>query len=150
MTSLFDAGVRDTVQARVRQLTPDAAPAWGTLTAPRMLRHLVDSFDNAMAKSAPAFMPGPASSDPLRHALIHEKPWPEGKLKAPPEYLASAPTEWGSDQGAFDASVDALIAYAHAPGVVWGVHPAFGPMTRDEWGTLCLKHINHHFRQFGV
>jgi len=26
----------------------------------------------------------------------------------------------------------------------------FGPMMSSEWGRLMFKHIDHHFRQFGV
>ena len=30
--------------ARFERLTPDASRRWGTLAAPEMLRHLIDSF----------------------------------------------------------------------------------------------------------
>jgi len=29
-------------------------------------------------------------------------------------------------------------------------HPYFGKLTADEWGILCWKQMDHHFRQFGV
>ena len=29
-------------------------------------------------------------------------------------------------------------------------HPFFGPMTDEEWGILIHKHLEHHFRQFGL
>lgn len=29
-------------------------------------------------------------------------------------------------------------------------HPFFGKMTGEDWGHLMYKHLDHHFRQFGV
>ena len=30
------------------------------------------------------------------------------------------------------------------------IHPFFGKLTNDQWGVLLYKHLDHHFRQFGV
>jgi hypothetical protein len=32
----------------------------------------------------------------------------------------------------------------------WPAHPAFGQLSRKDWGVLVYKHIDHHLRQFGV
>ena len=32
----------------------------------------------------------------------------------------------------------------------WQAHPAFGPMTKEQWGKMQYKHLDHHFRQYGV
>jgi hypothetical protein len=32
----------------------------------------------------------------------------------------------------------------------WPEHPAFGRMSRRVWGVLGYRHLDHHFRQFGV
>lgn len=29
-------------------------------------------------------------------------------------------------------------------------HPVFGDFTKDQWGIMQWKHLNHHFEQFGV
>ncbi|MBC7523286.1 MAG: DUF1569 domain-containing protein [Flavobacterium sp.] len=29
-------------------------------------------------------------------------------------------------------------------------HPFFGKMSPSEWGVLFYKHLDHHFKQFGV
>jgi hypothetical protein len=33
---------------------------------------------------------------------------------------------------------------------VWPRHPAFGAMSRLDWGVLGYRHVVHHFTQFGV
>jgi hypothetical protein len=35
-------------------------------------------------------------------------------------------------------------------GTACAVHPMFGPLSPEEWGRLCWKHLNHHLLQFGV
>ena len=32
----------------------------------------------------------------------------------------------------------------------WQPHPAFGEMTKEQWGKMQYKHLDHHFRQYGV
>ena len=33
---------------------------------------------------------------------------------------------------------------------VWNPHPTFGEFTQKQWGQFQYKHLDHHFRQFGV
>jgi hypothetical protein len=37
-----------------------------------------------------------------------------------------------------------------APAVTNLRHPFFGNLTAEQWGALLYKHLDHHFRQFGV
>jgi hypothetical protein len=30
------------------------------------------------------------------------------------------------------------------------IHPFFGQLSKNEWGILIYKHLDHHLRQFGV
>ena len=32
----------------------------------------------------------------------------------------------------------------------WKPHPGFGYFTKQQWGQMQYKHLDHHFRQFGV
>jgi len=32
----------------------------------------------------------------------------------------------------------------------WYPHPSFGEFTKEQWGQLEYKHLDHHLRQFGV
>ncbi len=60
-----------------------------------------------------------------------------------------------ADTRNFDTEKQKLIElikrFSAGPGVISkDPHPFFGPMTIDEWDTLQVKHLDHHFRQFGV
>ena len=32
----------------------------------------------------------------------------------------------------------------------WSDHPAFGSFSKEQWGKMQYKHLDHHLRQFGV
>ena len=32
----------------------------------------------------------------------------------------------------------------------WNPHPMFGKFTKQQWGQMQYKHLDHHLRQFGV
>jgi hypothetical protein len=42
------------------------------------------------------------------------------------------------------------FAEADTTAMVQRRHSFFGKMTRDEWGVLTWKHLDHHLRQFGA
>jgi hypothetical protein len=70
---------------------------------------------------------------------------PRGKVQTSPEMLTSRPSSWEADLSACVELVDRV-----ADGTANAVHPAFGPLSPQEWGRLCWKHLNHHLVQFGV
>ena len=70
---------------------------------------------------------------------------PRGKIQTAPEMLASRPATWESDLAACVTLVERV-----GTGSARAVHPAFGPLSAEEWGRLCWKHTNHHLVQFGA
>jgi hypothetical protein len=70
---------------------------------------------------------------------------PRGKIQTAPEMLATQPKSWEVDLAAC-----AELAERVGRGSARAVHPAFGPLSPEEWGRLCWKHLDHHLRQFGV
>jgi hypothetical protein len=70
---------------------------------------------------------------------------PRGKIQTAPEMLTSRPATWEADLAACEA-----LAERVGTGSPRAVHPAFGPLTPEEWGRVCWKHMHHHLVQFGV
>jgi Protein of unknown function (DUF1569) len=131
---------------RLRRLRPEAKPGWGSLDAPRMLCHVADQMRVAL---------GDLPSKPVHSFLTRTlvkflvvntglKP-PRGKIQTAPEMLTSQPESWDADLA---ACLD--LAERVGRGDARAVHPAFGPLSPEEWGRLCWKHLDHHLVQFGV
>ena len=133
---------------RVGRLTPDAAARWGKFNAPRMLTHVVDGFRMALGELNCAPKKVPLRYTPIKQLVIYWLPFPKGAPTAP-ELLARvlADDEWESEIIQFR---DAVNRFAAASGRPWPDHPAFGRLTEKDWGVLVYRHVDHHFKQFGV
>lgn len=145
--SLYNARARQELLARLERLTPDATPLWGRMTAPRMLAHLADWM--LMAKGE---LKAAAKNRPLRYPLVKQLviywlPFPKGVPTAP-ELISRKPLEWAIERAAVRQHV--LWFESLNPNATWPEHPAFGKMTPRAWGVLAYRHMDHHFRQFGV
>ena len=137
---------RSRLLQRLRRVRPDAAPAWGTLTAPRMLCHVADQLRVALGDVPSIPVHTFATRTLLKHLVVNTgfQP-PRGKVQTAPEMLTSRPA-------AGEADLAACVALAErvATGAARAVHPMFGPLTPEQWGRLCWKHMHHHLVQFGV
>jgi hypothetical protein len=144
--SLLNPADRGKLVQRLRAVRPDARPAWGTLTAPRMLCHLADQLRVALGDVPARPAHNLASRTLLKFLVVNTgfRP-PRGKIQTAPEMLASKPAAWDADLAACLALVERVGA-----GAAREVHPAFGPLTPEEWGKVCWKHMDHHLVQFGT
>lgn len=87
-----------------------------------------------------------ASRTLLRFAVVHTGlPVPRGKIQTAPEMLISRPAAWDADLAACVALVERI-----GTGAARAVHPAFGPLSPQEWARLGWKHLDHHLVQFGA
>lgn len=145
MPSFYEPGRREELLDRFARLTPDRAAAWGRMDAPRMVRHLIESLRMANGELVPRPRPFPLQRL-VRYLAIHVLPFPKGAPTAP-ELLARAPATWDVDL----AHLRDLVARHPEPreGAPLPPHPAFGRMTKRDWGALLYKHLDHHLRQFG-
>jgi Protein of unknown function (DUF1569) len=145
MPTLLSAHDRTAIVARLRRVTRDRAPRWGTLTAPRMLCHVTDQL-----RIATGIIIGRHRDSLVRRTvmkwIVVNSPLqaPPGKVQTVPEMLSTAPTTWAADM----ATCERLIAEVGL-GKANGRHPAFGPLNGKEWGRIAWKHFDHHLRQFG-
>ncbi len=83
----------------------------------------------------------------LKQLVIYWLPWPKGVPTAP-ELMCTDLFDWATERSA-------VIQLIHSfekrdPGAPWPVHPAFGRLTSRAWGVLGYRHMDHHFRQFGI
>jgi hypothetical protein len=144
--TLLNDDDRSRMVQRLRRVRPDAAPAWGTLDAPRLLCHLADQMRVALGDIPARPVHTFATRTLLKFLVINTGfEAPRGKVQTAPEMLTTRPAVWESD---LSACVE--LAERVAAGEAHAVHPTFGPLSPDQWGRLCWKHLNHHLVQFGV
>lgn len=157
MRSLLEETARRSLAERIARLRPEVRPRWGRFNAPEMLAHVVQSLRVMVGEVEMPREPTPwlVRRNPIRYLLIHVLPFPRGLptsavLLARP---AGSPTglsgaEWPAEIAVFEQLLDRIGTMA--PDGEWPEHGAFGRLSGGEWGVLQYRHLDHHFRQFGV
>ncbi|MBL8186632.1 MAG: DUF1569 domain-containing protein [Acidobacteria bacterium] len=147
MKSIWQAEVREELLERLGKLRPDAPAQWGKMNCPRMLTHVTDGLRMAMGEMNIASKNSPLKLAPIRYLIIYVLPFPKGAPTAP-ELVDRVPGEWERELAEFKQTFAQLTANSQQTD--GREHPAFGKLSAKDWGVLGYKHLDHHFKQFGV
>ena len=152
MKTVDDPHVRQSLVERLRQLTPESARRWGTLTPHEMLCHLGDATEMVLL-IRPRDQPVRIRLKPMIKLLGLWSPlrWPRG-WRTNPEH---DPRDRGTRPTAFDADMNRAIAALEGlasadPDAIELAHGTFGVMSLADWQRWAYKHTDHHLRQFGL
>ena len=98
----------------------------------------------AVVASAPAWI---VRYPPLKWLAIYWLPFPRNVMTAP-ELRSRKPRDWSIEMETVRQRLEGfdLIARRNE----WPHHPAFGRMTKRAWCVFAYRHMDHHFRQFGI
>jgi hypothetical protein len=148
MPSIFEVERQKELTARLKKLTPETPARWGKFNATKMLTHVNDALRMALAD-----LPVKPRRTPLKNAFarlmfIHVLPFPKGAPTASELLVRGDACQFEVEKKLFGELVAKLGARKDA--TEWPEHPAFGRMTRKDWGVLGYKHVHHHFTQFGI
>jgi hypothetical protein len=135
---------------RLAKLGPAAPPQWGRMTAHQMVCHLNDSLQAATGEKSVSIAPSPVPRAVVKFvALRVPMKWPHN-VKTRPEIEqgkgGTPPGDWDRDCRQLH---DRIRSFADRREFA-ADHPIFGRMTLDDWQVWAYRHIDHHFRQFGI
>jgi hypothetical protein len=147
MKTMWDAPARQELRDRLARLTPAAPRRWGTMSSPQMVAHLVESMRMAIGDIAVPSKNLPIRFTPIKQLIIYWLPFPKGAPTAP-MLVSRPPGDWPSECATLLALVNRFTERDRD--ARWPDHPAFGKLTGRAWGVLAYRHIDHHFKQFGV
>jgi hypothetical protein len=148
MKSLASVEVLAEIRGRLRNVRVDDRPRWGKMTAKRMVRHLICSYEVALGERTvdpkggfpPVLMKWMALRSGLR--------WPKNVQTMPELKRAIAEHSDAEFTVLIRAAIESMEAVArgtrYAPS-----HPMFGPMSPEDWMRWGYLHADHHLRQFG-
>ena len=140
------------IYSRLDKLTPDTAGLWGRMSAKQMLGHLIDAIRMSLGEikvksryKFPNYWMFLFAVYVLPVSLWKkELPTPKEinqlKIKGDPKLFEERVKEFKEIIERFNACDASLIQE----------HPWFGRLTKRETKDLLVKHIDHHFRQFGL
>jgi hypothetical protein len=147
MKSIFNATDNAEFIERINKLTSSTPALWGKMNVAQMLAHCQVIIQVALGE-----LPIKRNLLGFLFGTIAKKQILEKPLKQGVPTFSEAKI---GDTRSFDKEKQKLIElikrFSAGPGVIGkDPHPFFGPLTIDEWDTLQVKHLDHHFRQFGV
>lgn len=147
LNTLFDPMRRHELLARLENLTPQHQPQWGRMTAPQMVCHVSAGLRQCLGEIDLGRGRGLLARWPLNWLTIHMLPWPKG-AKTAPGLLTIAPRTWDADVSALRELIERFGA--RDPAGPWPPSVVFGDIAGKTWGVLEYRHLDHHFRQFGI
>jgi hypothetical protein len=134
---------------RLARLHQDSPRRWGRMTAHEMVCHLCDSFQVALGEKTVSPASSPLPGKWIKWiALRSSLPWAHN-VPTRPEIQqgvgGTPPTDWDRD---LENLRQMILGFGARCGP--GSHPIFGAMSADDWLVWGYRHVDHHFRQFGV
>jgi hypothetical protein len=147
MKSLFEPGAFSEIKDRLANLTETSANRWGKMTPGQMLHHCQGPLNIMLEKNDYGLKPNWLAKLFFKKSLYSEKPW--GKNLPTAKFLKET---MDRDFNTEKANLQALLLEfeAQRERTDWKPHPGFGSFTKEQYGKMQYKHLDHHFRQFGV
>lgn len=147
MLAVHDPDFRGTIRTRVVRLSAASVPQWGTMSVDQMLWHVNQSLGLGLGKVRAAPRKGPMPAVVMRPVALY-MPWPKGKIEALPEIQAHERYDLAEQRQRFHELVEEFAA--RPLHFNWLPHPMLGRLSGPAWSRFQAKHVEHHFRQFGV
>jgi hypothetical protein len=147
MKTVFEEATVQELRERFEKLKANITNDWGKMNAAQMLAHCTATLQmpvgDIVVKKTPLSLIGWM----FRGVFRNEKPFGKNSPTAP-EFVTTDSRDFEVEKQRF---VDAFQKLTKGPDAVKCFqHPFFGKMTCEDWGRLMYKHMDHHFRQFGV
>lgn len=150
MKSIFEQAAHKEILSRLDSLTEKSQAQWGTMNVTQMMVHCQGVIEVALGKKTlkkPNFIKG-ALLKMMKSMLYNDKPWKQG-LPTAKEFVIVDTESFEAERNQLKSLID-TIHQAEESFKPSKVHPFFGRFTAEQWGQSAYKHLDHHFRQFGV
>ncbi|WP_341899752.1 DUF1569 domain-containing protein [Fluviicola taffensis] len=141
----------ETVLSHLNKLKADTKPAWGKMSAQRMVEHLTDTIRIATAENPQELIIPEDKVERMVAFLYTDKPMAQDMQV--PFAKEGTPLRNEELELAIDEFVDVYLEFqelfAQNPELKT-VHAYYGPLDYEQWDLLNKKHLTHHFTQFGI
>lgn len=149
MKSLFNETAYSEILERLEKIDTNTAREWGKMDAAQMMRHCqfpLKALLTTEELKRPNFVMRLVMKS-FKASMYNDKPWRKG-LPTPPSFRVEDKRDLQEEKTALKSLIDAV--HQEKSRTSWKPHPAFGSFTRDQWGQMQYKHLDHHLKQFGV
>lgn len=149
MKSLFSPEAQSEILDRLETLTPNSEPQWGSMDVAQMLKHVKTTLKIATGEVSLRTPPWykKVLFSLMKSTLYNDKPWKKN-LPTARKLKMTQPEDFAKEKMELKATIDDFLQLSFPDGKK--THPIFGTFTKEQWGKMQYKHLNHHFTQFGA
>jgi len=138
------------IYTRLDKLTPESKAIWGKMNVNQMLAHCDKAINLSLNKKPmKQHFIGILFGKKLKNKWLgNEDSFPKNS-PTHKNLIIKNPDKFTDEKG----KLKSTIATFNQKGMELTkdkTHPFFGKLTQEEWKRLVTKHLDHHFRQFGV
>lgn len=150
MENIFDPQVLAQYKSRLEKLRPDSPANWGKMNAAQMLAHCNVTYEmvyedkhpkpNAFVKLLLKWFVKPTVTNEVMYKKNSQ----------------TAPAFRISDERTFETEKQRLIQFMERTSAIGKEafegkeSHSFGRLSANEWNNMFIKHLEHHFQQFGI
>jgi hypothetical protein len=147
MPSFFDQDTYSDLKSRLNTIKADQHPKWGKMNAAQMMRHCQLPLQAALAQEETPLKSNFIVKLLFKKMMYSDKPFKKN-APSPPAFQVQDDRNFKLEKKKLVYWMKAL--YADRDNENRRPHPVFGHYTKEQWGKMQWKHLNHHFEQFGV
>jgi hypothetical protein len=134
---------------RLDRINPEAKSNWGKMSLAQMLLHCRMAMEAGLGERE-LQMKGNFVTRWVLFPLMIRIPWPKGKAKTHPGLdIVSLNLSARSASEEAVALRERLAIWQQGKFGPWE-HSLFGKISKPGWDLLQRRHLDHHFRQFGI
>ena len=144
----------ETIQYNISKLTDSTVANWGMMSAQNMLEHLESSYRMASGEIQNFEIATPEEHlEIYRETIFNHNPMPlnhKHPLMNPDAPAELVHADLATAKNKLMEAIDKYEAFFKENPETRTKNSVFGMMNKYEWDLLNTKHLNHHFKQFGL
>jgi hypothetical protein len=149
MENLFQSTVAEKIFERMEKLQSETKPLWGKMNVSQMLAHCKAPLEVSLGqKKLKQTLLGILFGKIVKKQMLKPEPMKKN-LPTVPDFVVKYSPDFSSEKQQLESLIREFVS-TDPDEIVARPHPFFGKMNAEEWGWLQYKHLDHHFRQFGV
>ena len=147
MKSYFNEGVYEELKSRMSSIHEQTQALWGKMTPAQMMHHCQMPLNIILEKEDYNLKPNWLINVLFKKSMYSDKLWRKNMPTAK-GFAIKTKKDFKTEKDKLSELMEELNTQKSKS--QWQDHPAFGALTKDQWGQMQYKHLDHHFRQFGV
>lgn len=147
MKSLFENEALTEIRTRLHTVSENSEKQWGKMTVGQMAHHCQLPLNVILEKENYNLKPNWFAKTFFKKAMYSDKPWKKN-LPTMKQFRETTPRDFTTEKQNLQQLLDEFETQRERTD--WKPHPSFGAMTKEQWGKMQYKHLDHHFRQFNA